>query len=135
MSIASPYELLKDLDQRFRRHEAYESLLVMPQFDLCLAAAQAAPEADLVLSDCEPSMLNSWLHSESRLRLESSPKLCITIGPEAAELTSGGRQAPTRYVSRSVAMQSCSTEATARQLFTVSPPLDIPRPLLPEESR
>lgn len=110
-------------------------MFLMPQYDRCLAAAEASPGADVVLAECESSELTSWEYSGSRLRLESRPELCLTIGEEPAELTPGGQRAPTRYVARSLGLEPCAREATARQLFTISPPLDIPERLTPEMAR
>ena len=120
-----------NLDQRFRWHGDGGSLLLMPQYDLCLAASAGSARAEIVLAECATSALTVWQHKDSKLRLESRPDLCITIGAAPSELTNGGRRAPTRYVSRPLALESCSPDASERQLFTLSAPLDIPRPLLP----
>ena len=120
-----------NLDERFRWHGVDGDLLMMPQYNRCLAASDGSAGAELVLSECASSALTVWQHTNSKLRLGSQPSLCVTIGSEPSELTPGGRRFPTRYVSRSLTLQNCSKDASYRQLFVITQPLDIPEPLLP----
>ena len=124
-----------NLDERFRWHGVDQNLLLMPQYNRCLAASDGSAGAELVLADCAPSALNVWQYTKAKLRLDSQSGLCITIGPEPSELTAGGRRFPTRYVSRSLSLDTCSKDASYRQLFTITQPLDIPEPLLPPETK
>ena len=119
-----------NLDQRFRWH-GESALLTMPQYSRCLAASSASSGAEIRLGDCEPAPLSEWRHEEARLRLSSQPELCLTIGAEASELTAGGRRFETRYVSRTLSLETCSDDALHRQLFTIVEPLDLSEPLLP----
>ena len=112
------------------RHE-----LKMPQYSLCVAAREAKAGARLGLVECGSTPLAKWDYNEARLTLQGHPELCLTIGPEASQLTPGGRRLPSRNMTRSVGLDTCAEAAIERQLWTFADPLPISRPLMPPKGK
>lgn len=116
-------------DERFRWTES-GSGLQMPQYGKCLAAAEASVGADIVLVDCGSE--NAQLVSENaRLKLQANPSLCITIADVRSELTPGGKRFPERFRSRPISLELCTDAAMERQMWSVTQPLNLDKPLLP----
>lgn len=135
MTVHSCKEGIWNLDERFERGTITRNELKMPQYSLCLAARAATAGAKLGLVECGSTPLAKWDYNEARLTLQGHPDLCITIGPEASELTPGGRRLPSRNMARSVGLDRCSDGAIERQLWTFAEPLPISKPLMPPKGK
>lgn len=102
-------------DERFDAVRLAKGFLLMPAYDLCAAASSADIGAVIMLTGCDGATLQQWTHDEGRLRLTAHRHLCLTVGPEASQLTPGGRRLESRHVARSLALETCRTEARKRQ--------------------
>ena len=135
LTVHTCKEGIWNLDERFVRNTIDKGELRMPQYDLCVAAEAPKAGAKLVLVECGSTPLAGWEYKEARLTLTGHPALCMTIGPEPSELTPGGRRMPSRNMSRSVGMDTCSEDAIERQLWTFADPLPISGPLMPPKGK
>ncbi len=111
-----------NFDERFDRAALERGRLRMPEYGLCASAAEAAAGARVMLAECGSSQLLAWKFSGGLLRLGAEPGLCITVGPEASELTPGGQRLPSRHVARSLGLEPCGDAARDRQRWTLAPP-------------
>ena len=111
-----------NFDERFDRAALERGHLRMPEYGLCAGVAEAAPGARVTLAECESSELQVWKFSGGLLRLAAKPGLCMTVGPEASELTPGGRRLPSRHVARSLGLEQCGDKAQDRQVWKLEPP-------------
>ena len=118
-----------NLDQRFAWSED-GGALIMPQYDMCLAAAAPASGSPLTLAGCGTEE-TKWLWQNARLKPAEAPDLCVTIAEGRSELTPGGKRFPQRYRARDVALMPCDDAAIERQIWSVTQPLDLETTLLP----
>ena len=112
-----------NLDGQFDPAAVKKGMLRMPEYDLCVAAAEAKDGAKLVLRKCDGTALQNWRFENYRLRLKAHPGKCITIGTEPSRLTRGGRRLPSRHMARSLALAACSEDALERQLWRLEKPM------------
>ncbi len=122
MSVHSCKRGIWNLDERFDPAAFETGVLRMPEYDLCVGAAQAADGSSVLLGPCDGDALRRWDRTGGRLRLAADPSLCITVDAAPSELTSGGRRLPSRHVARPIAMAPCSDAAADRQVWQTSPP-------------
>ncbi|MXW28801.1 MAG: ricin-type beta-trefoil lectin domain protein [Chloroflexi bacterium] len=91
-------------DELFRSGTPLPGNLQMPAYQLCMAAADAEPAANLFLEDCSDSPLQRFsLDAEGSLRLADS-SLCLAVSPGAGEATGGPS-----HVRRDLGLQDCET--------------------------
>ena len=110
-------------------------MLRMPAFNRCLASDDLASGAALHLRTCTPGdKRQSWTLSQGRLKLRSTPDLCLTIGAAPSEVSRGTRNHPVRHLVRPLTLESCAPDAAARQGWRFTPPAAIPGIRYPDGS-
>ena len=89
-------------------------VLRMPHYDLCLQAENTSIGAHLLLAECTQAELQIWsLQDSGEIVLERFPQMCITI-EEGPGRDAGGPL----YLMRSVALDTCTEQASDRQQWT-----------------
>ncbi len=107
--------------------------LKMPEFNLCLAADQAAPDSALRLMACDQTPARQvWMLAASQLRLTSSPDLCLTVADTPSEVSRGTRNHPVRHLVRPIRLSTCSPELTKLQNWAFTPPSASPGVRFPD---
>jgi hypothetical protein len=122
LSVHTCKEGIWHKDELFDPAAIKQGQLKMPEYDLCVEAANAQHGANLVLKPCTKSPQQSWIHRNYRLALKAYPDKCLTIGPEPSRLTRGGKRLPSKHMTRSLALKTCSDKAFARQLWRFEKP-------------
>lgn len=122
LSVHTCKEGIWHKDELFESAAIKQGLLKMPEYNLCVEAANAKDGAEVVLKPCNGSPQQSWVHQNYRLVLKAHPDKCLTIGPEPSRLTRGGKRLPSKHKARSLALNSCSDRAFARQLWRFEKP-------------
>ena len=93
-------------------------VLRMPHYDLCLQAENTSIGAHLLLAECTQAELQIWsLQDSGEIVLERFPQMCITI-EEGPGRDAGGPL----YLMRSVALDTCTEQASDRQQWTTAIP-------------
>ena len=122
LSVHTCKEGIWHRDEIFDLSGVADGLLRMPEYDLCLAAEARDTGAKIVLKPCGNSELGKWNYENYRIKLSGHPDMCLTIGPDASELTPGGRRLPSKHTARSLALDNCSDQAMERQLWRFEKP-------------
>jgi hypothetical protein len=122
LSVHTCKEGIWHKDELFDQAALKNGHLRMPEYDLCIEAAEATAGAILALKPCGRSALQIWQHVNYRLQLKDHPDKCLTIGPEASRLTPGGKRLPSRHMARSLALGQCDDRAFERQLWRFEAP-------------
>lgn len=122
LSVHTCKEGIWHKDELFDLSALKQGQLRMPEYELCIEAASTAQDAKLFLKSCNGSPLQSWGHRNYRLVLKAHPDQCLTIGPEPSRLTRGGKRLPSKHMARSLALNKCSDDAFARQLWRFEKP-------------
>jgi hypothetical protein len=118
-------------DELFDRTALQQGHLRMPEYGLCIEAAQAGDGAKLLMKSCSPSALQIWKYENFRLSLKAHPDKCLTIGQEASRLTRGGRRLPSQHKERSLALNRCDEASLERQLWRFEVPQQRPGAVMP----
>lgn len=83
--------------------------LRLPEFDLCLAAGESEPGADVFTIKCDDSKAHAWsVHADGRVTPAEFSPLCLTMSREKVFVNS----APANLVpnsSRAVTLESCAS--------------------------
>ncbi len=104
--------------------------LIMPQYELCLAALKPEANTEIWLHTCG-SETTKWEYDGARLIYGLDPSLCLTIVEGRSEMTPGGAKFPPRYRWRGLTLEPCTDEAIERQIWTMAQPIDVNAPILP----
>jgi hypothetical protein len=118
-----------NLDMRFA-WSAAGTELIMPQYEICLAAISPLEGTEITLKNCG-ALETKWVWENARLKLGQDPNLCLTIVKGRSEMTPGGRKFPPKYRWRGLSLEPCTAEAIERQLWTMSQPVQVEKPILP----
>ena len=105
-------------DGRFDVAAFANGVIRMPHYELCLQAENTSIGARLFLAECTRAVLQTWTQEKSSvIALEAFPQMCITVedGPGRG---AGGPQ----YLMKGVGLDTCSEEASDRQLWTTVKP-------------
>jgi hypothetical protein len=133
LSVHTCKEGIWHQDELFESAALKKDQLRMPEYDLCIEASDEQNDAELILKPCNKSPLQSWVHKNYRLTLKAHPDKCLTIGPEPSRLTGGGKRLPSKHKARSLALNTCSDKAFARQLWRFEKPQQRSGSILPFE--
>ncbi len=109
-------------DELFEYKAVRKGQLKMPEYDLCIEADDSLDGAELSPKPCSKSALQNWIYKNYQLTLKAHPDKCLTIGPEPSRLTRGGKRLPSKHKARSLALNTCSDKAFARQLWRFEKP-------------
>ena len=132
-------EGIRHRDAIFSAARTEESEIFMPDYDLCLEATSVEPGSTVRLANCTGDVTQEWDFSDATIKPVANIDLCLTVSPDAGELTGGGRLFPTRYKSRDIYLQTCATSPTddvvSRQKWDLAKPRrDLEAPILPNGS-
>ena len=91
--------------------------LRMPEYDLCVEAATAEPEALVGLKKCDASPLQTWRRDTSgNVVSGAAPDRCLTVGPGPS------RPAGADHIVRTVRLMPCASDSAERQRWVFSKP-------------
>ncbi len=102
------------VDQTFDTEKFADSVLYMPEFDVCVQLTAAEAGASLALAACDGSETQSFEFSgEGQIVPAIAPDLCFT----AAEATRSGRSNVNQI--KVLTLESCSDDKAAYQMWAV----------------
>lgn len=98
------------VDQTFASERFGETVLYMPEFDVCATTASMDAGAALGLAACDGSDAQAFSFSgEGTITLASAPEMCVTLGQD----TRTGRS-PTNQI-KTLTLEACGDERAAYQ--------------------
>jgi len=102
-------------DQRFQR--AAGGTIRATMYDRCLAAAQLAPGATLLVRPCGPAATERWSMAWGRISPESRPDLCVSLAGEKGQAAGTPILISPVYRRRDVTLERCEDAREAAQSF------------------